>query len=45
MLKVLIADDEKKVCQLIVNLIDWEAFGFEIAGVVNDGISAYSFIQ
>lgn len=45
MLKVLIADDEKKVCQLIVNLIDWEALGFEIAGVVNDGISAYRFIQ
>lgn len=45
MLKVLIADDEKKVCQLIVNLIDWEALGFEISGVVNDGISAYRFIQ
>lgn len=45
MLKVLIADDEKKVCQLIVNLVDWEAFGFEIAGVVNDGISAYKFLQ
>ncbi len=45
MLKVLIADDEKKVCQLIVNLIDWESLGFEIAGVVNDGISAYRFIQ
>ncbi|MCI9168764.1 MAG: response regulator [Dorea sp.] len=45
MLKVLIADDEKKVCQLIANLIDWEALGFEIAGVVNDGISAYRFIQ
>lgn len=45
MLKVLIADDEKKVCQLIANLIDWEALGFEIAGVVNDGTSAYKFIQ
>ncbi len=45
MLKVLIADDEKKVCQLIANLIDWESLGFEIVGVVNDGISAYKFIQ
>ena len=31
MLKVLIADDEKKVCQLIVNLVEWEALGFEIS--------------
>ncbi len=45
MLKVLIADDEKKVCQLVANLIDWESLGFEIVGVVNDGISAYKFIQ
>lgn len=45
MLKVLIADDEKKVCQLIVNLVEWEALGFEIVGVVNDGISAYKFLQ
>ena len=42
---VLIADDEKKVCQLVANLIDWESLGFEIVGVVNDGISAYKFIQ
>lgn len=45
MLKVLIADDEKKVCRLIVNLVDWEQLGFEIVGIVNDGISAYKFIQ
>lgn len=45
MLKVLIADDEKKVCQLIVNLVEWEKLGFEIVGIVNDGISAYKFIQ
>lgn len=45
MIKVLIADDEKKVCQLIVNLVDWESFGFEIVSVVNDGISAYQYLQ
>ena len=45
MLKVLIADDEKKVCQQIVNLVEWKSFGFEIVGVVNDGISAYKFLQ
>ena len=45
MLKVLIADDEKKVCQLIANIIDWNAFGFEIVEVVNDGLAAYRYIQ
>lgn len=44
MMKVLIADDEIKVCQLISHLIDWQAFGLEIAGIVNDGKSAFQFI-
>ena len=44
MLNVLIADDEKKVCQLILHLIDWETFGLEVVGIVNDGQSAYDFI-
>jgi len=45
MLKVLVADDEQKVCQLIVNIIDWKEYGFEIIGVVGDGLSAYKFLQ
>ena len=45
MLKVLIADDEQKVCQLLANIIDWPAYGFQVVGVVNDGISAYEFLQ
>ena len=45
MLKVLIADDEQKVCQLICNLVDWESLGFEIIGVANDGVSAYKFVK
>ena len=44
MLKVLIADDEIKVCQLIFHLIDWAAIGLEVVGIVNDGKSAYNFI-
>lgn len=44
MLKVLIADDEIKVCQLISHLIDWESIGLEVVGIVNDGKSAYQFI-
>lgn len=40
MLKVLIADDEIKVSQLILHLIHWEDFGMEVIGTVNDGIEA-----
>lgn len=45
MLKVIIADDEAKVCQLICHLVDWEAFGMEIVDVVNDGKSALESIR
>lgn len=45
MLKVLIADDEKKVCQLIANIVNWEKLGYEIVGTANDGITAYNFIK
>ena len=31
MLKVLIADDEEKICQLIIKLINWEEMGLKIA--------------
>lgn len=43
-MKVLIADDEVKVCKLICCLVDWEALGFEVTGVVNDGRAAYDTI-
>lgn len=45
MMRVLIADDEIKVCQLISHLIDWQALGLEVAGIVNDGKSALQFIS
>ncbi len=41
MLKLLIADDEKKVCQLIQYIVDWDALDIEIVGIVNDGEDAY----
>lgn len=40
MLKVLIADDESKVCQLIVNLIDWNSLGMQVAAIAENGIEA-----
>lgn len=38
--RVLIVDDEPKVCQLICELIDWKSFNMEIAGTAHDGFKA-----
>ena len=45
MLKVLIADDEEKICQLIEKLIDWDGIGMKLCGVANNGIEAFEKIQ
>ncbi len=45
MLKVIIADDEIKVCQLIRELVDWKALGLTVAGIANDGLSALEMIS
>lgn len=44
-MKVLLIDDEIKVCNLMMNLVNWEALGLKVVGVVNDGKSAYQKIQ
>lgn len=44
-MKVLIVDDERKVCQLIYHLVDWSEYGMEVAGMINDGREAYEFIR
>lgn len=44
MLRVLIADDEIKVSQLIFHLVHWEELGMEVIGIVNDGVDAYEII-
>ena len=40
MIKVLIVDDEFRVCQLICNLIDWGSLDMQIIGVAHNGIEA-----
>ena len=45
MIKVVIADDEEKVCQLIMGLIDWESLGMRIVGVAHNGIEALERIK
>ncbi|HBU11295.1 MAG TPA: hypothetical protein DEB31_00720, partial [Clostridiales bacterium] len=44
MLKVLIVDDEIKVCDLIYHLLDWDSMGLEVVGSRQDGLAAYEFI-
>ncbi len=45
MLKVIIADDEKKVANLIYQLVDWESMGLEVAAIINDGEKALEAIE
>lgn len=45
MLKVLIADDERKVGLLVKNLIEWEELGLEFMDIVQDGQTAYEVIM
>lgn len=44
MCKVLIVDDEAYICKLIENLVDWNRLGMWIAGIANDGMTAYQAI-
>lgn len=45
MLRVLIADDESKVCQLIEKLVDWDVLGMEVVAVAENGIEALEKIK
>ncbi len=40
MLRVMIADDEERICKLIAALVDWKALDMEIAGVAGNGPEA-----
>lgn len=45
MYRVVIADDEPKVSQLIKALIDWEALNLELVAIAGDGIEAFEKIK
>lgn len=45
MIRVLIADDEEKVCKLIRALVDWDEFDMEIVGFAHNGIEALEKIR
>ena len=40
MLRVIVADDEEKIRQLIMKLVDWDSLGMEVAAVASNGIEA-----
>jgi len=40
MYKIIIVDDEKKVCQLLLRLAHWKEFGIEVMGICHDGKTA-----
>ena len=45
MLTVLIADDEKKVCQLIQGLVPWASMHLQVVGMAHDGLSALEMLK
>ncbi|TQI66463.1 response regulator [Clostridium sp. KNHs216] len=45
MIKVIIADDEENVCQLIRGLIDWASLDMEIVGIAHNGVEALDKVE
>lgn len=44
MYKVLLADDEIHVCQLIQYLVDWQGLGLELIAIASSGVDAFEQI-
>lgn len=45
MIKVVIADDEERICRLIQALVDWEALGMQVVGTAANGLEALEVIE
>lgn len=45
MFKVIIADDEDRICQLIYKLVSWETLGMSVVGIAHNGIEALDLIK
>ena len=45
MLKVVIADDEPRVCRLVQMLADWNALGMEVIGTASNGFEALEMME
>lgn len=44
-LKVVIADDEVRICQLIQALIDWDSLGMAVVGIAHNGEEACQMVK
>lgn len=44
-MKVIIADDEDKICQLIYRLVDWGQLDMQVEAIVHNGIEALEAIR
>lgn len=45
MIKVIIADDEERICSLTKALVDWESLGMEISGIAHNGLEAIELVR
>ena len=45
MLRVLVADDEERICQLILALGEWQRLGLEVAGTAQNGPDALQLVR
>lgn len=45
MLKVVIADDEERICRLIEALADWQALSMEVVGTAHNGLEACEIVR
>ncbi|SET00031.1 two-component system, response regulator YesN [Natronincola peptidivorans] len=45
MIRVIIADDETRICKLIIKLIHWDKLDMLIVGTANNGIEALELIE
>ena len=44
MLKVIIADDEARVCRLVQMLVDWDALDMRVVGTASNGVEALELV-
>lgn len=45
MLKVILADDEIRICRLIRMLVDWDSLGMEVVATASNGLEALNMVQ
>ncbi len=45
MLRVVIADDEMRVCRLVQMLVEWDTLGMELAGIASNGLEALTLVK